>query len=162
MDEISYAVLTSSDAGARGDREDTSGQRLCQLVQDQGVLRDYVVLPDDAVQLEQQLWRWVQHGIDVIVTTGGTGLGPRDVMPEVTRRVIERDIPGMAEAMRAESLRHTPFGMISRQVVGACRETLIVNFPGSPKAIEELWPVVAPIVPHVSALLHGQTRHENP
>lgn len=158
---VHAAVLTSSDAGARGEREDTSGQRLCVLVQELGELAGYQVLPDEPVQLERQLWQWIRQGVNLIVTTGSTGLGPRDVMPEVTRRVIDREIPGMAEAMRVESMKHTPFGMISRQVVGVSESTLIINFPGSPKAIDELWPIVQPVIPHIVNLLNGQTRHEN-
>ena len=154
------AVLTSSDGGARGERTDTSGVRLCGLVQELGELADYRVLPDEPEQLESLMRQWVADGVDLIVTTGGTGLGPRDVMPEVTRRLITREIPGMAEAMRAESAKHTPFGMISRQVVGSVDRTLIINFPGSPKAIDELWPVVRPVLVHVVDLLNGKTRHE--
>jgi molybdenum cofactor synthesis domain-containing protein len=155
------AVLTSSDAGAKGERDDASGRRLCELVLQMAELADYQVLPDEPVELEQCLWRWIRQGVDLIVTTGSTGLGPRDVMPEVTHRVIDREIPGMAEAMRTESLRHTPFGMISRQVAGVAEQTLIVNFPGSPKAVEELWPVVSPVLLHVVNLLHGKTRHDS-
>lgn len=154
------AVLTSSDAGARGERADASGGRLCALVKELGELADYRVLPDEAEQLEAVMRQWIADGVDLIVTTGGTGLGPRDVIPEVTRRIITREIPGMAEAMRAEASRHTPFGMISRQVAGAVDHTLIINFPGSPKAIDELWPVVHPVLRHLVDLLHGKTRHE--
>lgn len=155
------AVLTSSDAGSRNEREDTSGQRLCELVREIADLADYRVLPDEPVDLESCLWQWIRQGIDLILTTGSTGLGPRDVLPEVTRRVIDREIPGMAEAMRVESMRHTPFGMISRQVAGIAEKTLIVNFPGSPQAVEELWPIVRPVIPHVVDLAAGRTRHED-
>lgn len=160
MQTMRAAVLTSSDAGSRGEREDLSGLRLCGLVRQIAELSDYQVLPDEPVDLERQLWRWIRQNINLVVTTGSTGLGPRDVLPEVTRRIIEREIPGMAEAMRLESLKHTPFGMISRQVVGVREETLIINFPGSPAAIDELWPVVAPVVPHVLNLIRGQTQHD--
>lgn len=154
------AVLTSSDAGARGERADDSGRRLVQLVEEIGELFDYRILPDEPLELERQLWQWIRQGLDLIVTTGSTGLGPRDVLPEVTRGVINREIPGLAEAMRAESMKHTPFGMISRQVAGVAEQTLIINFPGSPRAIEELWPVVRPVVPHLINLIHGQTGHD--
>lgn len=156
------AVLTSSDAGSQGEREDTSGQRLCELAGSLGEVAFYQILPDEPVLLEQCLWTWIRHEVDLILTTGSTGLGPRDVMPEVTRRIIDREIPGMAEAMRAESLRHTPFGMISRQVVGVAEQTLIINFPGSPQAVEELWPLVVPVIPHIVDLLGGRTRHNQP
>lgn len=153
------AVLTSSDSGARGARVDDSGRKLCDYVKEFAELADYRVLPDEPATLEHQLRQWISQRIDCIVTTGSTGLGPRDVMPDVTRRVMDREIPGMAEAMRAESMRHTPFGMVSRQVAGVAQETLIINFPGSPKAVDELWPVVKPVVPHLIDLIHGRTRH---
>lgn len=162
MDEdIRAAVLTSSDGAYHGEREDVSGEKLKTLLGSLGVIDDYRILPDDAVALEKQLWVWVRQGIHVIASTGGTGLGPRDVMPEVTGRIITRDIPGMAEAMRAESLRYTPFGMISRGRVGVAEHTLIINFPGSPQAIEQIWPVVAPVIPHLVRLIHGDTQHSS-
>ncbi len=161
-DPIRVAVLTSSDAGARGEREDTSGRWLSEKAETLGTVVAYTILPDEASRLEKTLWTWVGDHVDLILTTGSTGLGPRDVMPEVTRRVIDREIPGIAEAMRAESVRHTPFGMISRGLAGAAGQTLIINFPGSPKALEETWPVVEPVIPHLVRLLHGETRHEKP
>lgn len=159
-DSMRVAVLTSSDAGARGEREDTSGRWLSEKAESLGTVVAYTILPDEAPLLEKTLWTWVGDGMDVILTTGSTGLGPRDVMPEVTRRVIDREIPGIAEAMRAESLRYTPLGMISRGLAGAARQTLIINFPGSPKSLKETWPVVEPVIPHLVRLLHGKTRHE--
>ncbi len=153
------AILTSSDAGARGERSDESGEKLKEKLQPIAEVAAYRVLPDEPVELEHQLWQWIRQGIDLIVTTGSTGLGPRDVMPEVMRRVIDREVPGMAEAMRAESIKHTPFGMMSRQVVGVAEQTLIINFPGSPKAIDELWPVVLPVISHLVDVVHGRTQH---
>ncbi|MDA8204893.1 MAG: MogA/MoaB family molybdenum cofactor biosynthesis protein [Thermaerobacter sp.] len=156
------AILTSSDAGARGERSDESGEKLKEKLQPIAEVAAYRVLPDEPVELEHQVWQWIRQGIDLIVTTGSTGLGPRDVMPEVTRRVIDREVPGMAEAMRAESIKHTPFGMMSRQVVGVAEQTLIINFPGSPKAIDELWPVVLPVISHLVDVVHGRTQHNPP
>ncbi|MCY0878626.1 MAG: MogA/MoaB family molybdenum cofactor biosynthesis protein [Firmicutes bacterium] len=156
---ITVAILTSSDGAARGEREDLSGERLRHWASEIGTVMDYCILPDDAVRLERQLWQWIQDGVHVVLTTGGTGLGPRDVMPEVTRRVVDREIPGIAEAMRQESVKHTPFGMISRGIAGVARETVIINFPGSPRAVDELWPVVKPVLPHLVDLVHGRTRH---
>jgi molybdopterin adenylyltransferase len=153
------AILTSSDSAARAERPDESGTLLSELASGLGDVVDYRIVPDEPQLIERQLWQWIRQGIDVIATTGATGLGPRDVMPEVTRRVIDREIPGMAEAMRAVSVSKTPFGMISRQVVGVADATLVVNFPGSPRAVAELWPVIASVIPHVVDLIHGQTRH---
>lgn len=161
MMAANIAVLTSSDAGARGERTDESGALLREGLAGLGVIRDYVVLADEADLLRDQLLRWVDAGIDCIATTGGTGLGPRDVMPEVTLSIADRLVPGMAEAMRWASWQKTPFGMLSRGVVAVCRRTLIINFPGSPKAVRELLPVVLPVLPHALDLLRGQTHHGN-
>ncbi|AEJ39152.1 molybdopterin adenylyltransferase [Sulfobacillus acidophilus TPY] len=154
------AVLTSSDASYQAIRADTSGTLLQRLAGAIGTVVAYRVLPDEADQLISQMREWVDQGIHLILTTGGTGLGPRDVMPEATRAVIDREIPGIPEAMRQASLAHTPFGMISRAVAGLARTTLIINFPGSPKAIEQLWPVVLPILPHALDVSQGKTQHE--
>ena len=101
----------------------------------------------------------VDRGCDLIFTTGGTGLTPDDVTPEATRAVIERQAPGLAEAMRAESARHTPLGMLARGVAGISESTLIVNFPGSPRAVEQLFPVIAPVLCHAVQTLHGESSH---
>ncbi|MCL4351677.1 MAG: MogA/MoaB family molybdenum cofactor biosynthesis protein [Firmicutes bacterium] len=123
---------------------------------------DQLVLPDDAEILEAQLREWIQRDVQLVVTTGGTGLGPRDVMPEVTLKVVDRLVPGIAEAMRQESLKHTPMGMLSRGVVGVANQTLVVNLPGSPNAIRELWPVIEPVLGHAVDLIGGHTRHVDP
>ena len=118
------------------------------------------VVPDDFLLIEDRLTHYVDDNFSFIFTTGGTGLTPDDVTPEATRRVIERDAPGFAEAMRAESLRHTPHGILSRGVSGIAHETLIVNFPGAPKAIREVFGVIAPSLPHVARTLGGDSsRH---
>lgn len=155
------AVLTSSDAGYAGTREDISGKLLIDQLSAIGSLVDYQILPDDYEGLTRQLVRWIDQGVSLVATTGGTGLGPRDVMPEVTRDLVDRWVPGIAEAMRAQSLKHTPMGMLSRGVAGIAKKTLIINFPGSPKSIEELGPVVLPVLPHALDLIAGKTRHEN-
>src|SRR4051812_31264379 len=111
------------------------------------------VVPDDFALIEDRLLHFADAGIDLVFTTGGTGFTPNDVTPEATRAVIERDAPGFAEAMRAEGLRHTPMGILSRGVSGIAHKTLIVNFPGSPKAIDQLFPVLAPTLPHVVGTL---------
>jgi molybdopterin adenylyltransferase len=117
------------------------------------------VVPDDLALIEDRLNHYVDEGCDLVFTTGGTGLTPDDVTPEATRAVIERDAPGFAEAMRAEAARRTPHGILSRGVSGIAAYTLIVNFPGSPRAVRELFPVIAPTLAHAVRTLHGDSRH---
>jgi molybdopterin adenylyltransferase len=117
------------------------------------------VVPDDFALIEDRLHHYVDQGVDLIFTTGGTGLTPDDVTPEATRAVIERDAPGFAEAMRAEGARHTPLGILSRGVSGVAGRTLIVNFPGSPKAIDQLFGVLAPTLAHAVRTLRGDSSH---
>jgi molybdopterin adenylyltransferase len=151
---VQTAVLTISTTLARGEGEDASGALLAQLAADAGcevVARDAV--GDDAGAIEPALRGYVRAGIPLVFTTGGTGLTPDDVTPEATRAVIERDAPGFAEALRAESLKHTPMGILSRGVAGIAGRTLIVNLPGNPKAIAQLFPVLAPTLRHVVATL---------
>jgi molybdopterin adenylyltransferase len=139
---------------SRRQSEDLSGPALAAAAEAAGC--DVVameVLPDDFGLIEDRLHHFVDEGCDLVFTTGGTGLTPDDITPEATRAVIERDAPGFAEAMRAEGLRHTPMGILSRGVSGIAHRTLIVNFPGSPKAIDQLFPVLAPTLPHVVGTL---------
>jgi molybdenum cofactor synthesis domain-containing protein len=117
------------------------------------------VVPDDLALIEDRLRDCADEGCDLVFTTGGTGLTPDDVTPEATRAAIDREAPGFAEALRAESLRRTPHGVLQRGVSGMCGKTLIVNFPGSPKAVEELFGVIAPALPHAVATLRGESRH---
>jgi molybdenum cofactor synthesis domain-containing protein len=118
------------------------------------------VVPDDFALIEDRLHFYVDEGCDLVFTTGGTGLTPDDITPEATRAVLDREAPGFAEAMRAEALRHTPMGMLSRGISGIAGQTLIVNFPGSPKAIGELFVVLAPTLGHVVRTLRGDSRHD--
>ena len=157
-----YAVLTSSDLGARGQRIDTSGDAIVELMDAAGhELVDRTVLPDETDQLAEQLARWCDSAnIGVILTTGGTGLGPRDVMPEATARVIEFEIPGIPEAMRSQTLSKTPMAMISRARAGARGRTLIVNLPGSPTGARETLEVALPVLDHAVEIL--QNRHAGP
>jgi len=151
------AILTVSTSVAAGHNQDTSGIALAELAQEAGaeiVARGLV--PDDRGQIEAWLRAQVAAGAALILTTGGTGFTPDDVTPEATRAVIDRDAPGLAEAMRAESARHTPMGMLSRAVTGIAERTLIVNFPGNPKAVRELFPVIAPVLPHAIATLRRE------
>ena len=148
------AVLTVSSSVSRREAEDESGPLLAELAEGAGAeVLAMEVVPDDVLLIEDRLRHYVDDGFHLILTTGGTGLTPDDLTPEATMAVIERDAPGLAEAMRAESLRHTPMGMLSRAVSGVAAGTLIVNFPGSPRAVRELFGVVAPVLPHAVATL---------
>ena len=150
------AVLTISTSVSEGRAEDTSGPLLASLADEAGA--DVVaveVLPDDQAIIEVRLRRHADDGCDLVFTTGGTGFTPDDVTPEATRAVIDRDAPGFAEAIRANALRHTPMGILTRGVSGIAGHTLIVNFPGSPKAVRESFPVVAPTLSHVVETLRS-------
>ena len=158
---IKAAAITISDACSRGEREDDSGAALVQLLEASGAeVVEKGILSDDLEPLVQKLDEIVRRGdVNLIVTTGGTGLGPRDNTPEATLRVIEREAPGIAEAIRAASLNATPMAMISRGIAGAVAKTLIVNLPGSPKAVRESFAVIQPVLAHAVDLLAGKTRH---
>jgi molybdopterin adenylyltransferase len=159
--QIRAVVITVSDACSRGERKDEAGDLLVDLLREAGaeiVERDLV--SDDLEPLTELLQQRSEIAdVNLVITTGGTGFGPRDNTPEATRATIERDAPGLAEAIRAESLKHTPMGMISRGVCGIRSACLIVNFPGSPKAVRESFAVIKPVLPHVVDLLAGHTRH---
>ena len=161
MSKIRAVVITASDACSHGEREDTSGAALVQLLTDIGAdIVDRRVLSDDLEPLVQVLLEFAaRDDVNLIITTGGTGLGPRDNTPEATHLAIELEVPGIAEAIRAESLKATPMAMLSRGISGICSGTLIVNFPGSPKAVKESFAVIAPVLPHALDLLAGKTAH---
>jgi molybdenum cofactor synthesis domain-containing protein len=156
--EIRAAVLTVSDRSARGEREDVSGEVLAELLVEAGasvVVRE--VVSDEMGPLVEKLRELAARGdVNLVLTTGGTGLSPRDNTPEATRAVVEREAPGLAEAMRAESLRRTPTAMLSRGVCGVCSGALVVNLPGSPKAVRECFAVIRPVLGHAVAQLAGQ------
>jgi len=158
---IRAAVITVSDACASGHREDTSGRALVELLTEHGAeIVETKILADDLDPLTHALRVLCERNdVNLIVTTGGTGLGPRDNTPEATLKVIQREVPGMAETMRAESLKVTPMSMISRGVCGVCSGTLIVNLPGSPKAVRESFAVIKPVLGHAVDLLAGKTAH---
>jgi molybdopterin adenylyltransferase len=161
--EIRVAILTISDRSFQGVRADTSGLALEQVAYTQGwqVIKK-VILPDEAIMLQKELTCLADGGeADLILTTGGTGFGPRDVTPEATLAVIERLAPGLAEAIRAESLRITPHAMLSRAVTGIRAKTLIVNLPGSPTGAVESLQVVLPVLPHAIELLRGDPAAES-
>jgi molybdopterin adenylyltransferase len=162
MSNIRAVVITVSDACSRGEREDTSGAALVQLLTELGAeIVETKILSDDLDPLVQALTDFAQRDdVNLIITTGGTGLGPRDNTPEATQQVIEREAPGIAEAIRLESLKATPMAMLSRGVCGVRSGTLIINVPGSPKAVRESFAVIAPIIPHALNLIAGRTRHD--
>jgi molybdenum cofactor synthesis domain-containing protein len=157
---IRTAVLTVSTSVSRRAAEDLSGPRLAAAAEAAGCeVVAMEVVPDDFALIEDRLHHFIDQGLDLIFTTGGTGLTPDDVTPEATRVVIDRDAPGFAEAMRAEGAKHTPLGILTRGVSGIAGRTLIVNFPGSPKAIDQLFGVLAPTLSHVVQTLRGDSSH---
>lgn len=160
--EIRAVVITISDRRARGEQEDVSGPELCRLLEEMGAsIVDAIVVPDDLDPLADSLRTFAERpDVNLIVTTGGTGFGPRDNTPEATRKIIEREAPGLSEAMRVETLRQTPLAMLSRGVAGTRARTLIVNLPGSPKAVRESFSVIRPVLAHAVALLEGEAHHE--
>jgi molybdopterin adenylyltransferase len=148
------AVVTVSSSLARGEGEDVSGPALVELCEKAGLEVSHEVVPDDRERILSALKRLADNdGVRFVFTTGGTGLTPDDVTPEATRAAIDRDAPGYAESIRADSREHTPLGILTRGVSGIRGRTLIVNFPGNPKAIAQSWPVVEPTLEHAAATL---------
>lgn len=156
--EIHAAVLTVSDRSARGERADESGPVLAGLLREAGAnVVAQEVVSDESGPLAERLRTLADRAdINLVVTTGGTGLGPRDNTPEATRAVIEREVPGISEAMRSETLRQTPTAMLSRAVCGTRSGALLVNLPGSPKAVRECFAVIRPVLVHAVAQLAGR------
>ncbi len=155
---IKVAIITVSDRSSRGEREDASGPAIKEMMEAAGhEIVSEEVIPDEQYEIEERLSRIGDHHLaDLVLTTGGTGFGPRDLTPEATRAIIEREAPGLAEAMRAASLAKTPHAMLSRAVAGIYGETLIVNLPGSPKAVRENLEVILPALPHAVGLIRGE------
>src|SRR5512147_1460488 len=160
---IRFGILTLSDRSSRGERADSSGPALAHLIQAEGwSVVQQGILPDEESAIRTMLLSWADSGeLDVILTTGGTGFSPRDVTPEATRAVIQREAPGLAEAMRAASLKITPHAMLSRVVAGIRKRTLIINLPGSPKGAVENLQVVIPVLPHAIQLLQEDPASES-
>ena len=158
------AILTISTSGARGEREDAGGQAIREKLPppDYEEVRYEVVSDDDEV-ITSRICEWADSGeVDLVITTGGTGMGRRDVTPEAARRAMDREVPGMAEAMRAQTLQFTPMAMLSRSVVGIRRHTLIITLPGSPRGVGECLDVVLPVLPHSIELLQRESVQEHP
>jgi molybdenum cofactor synthesis domain-containing protein len=155
---LRFGILTASDRSARGERPDASGPALADQVRAEGwSVTKQAILPDDRSALASALREWADCGeVDVILVTGGTGFAPRDVTPEATRDVIEREAPGLAEAMRAASLKITPHAMLSRLVAGIRGRAVIVDLPGSPKGAVENLQVILPVLEHAVQLLNEQ------
>jgi molybdopterin adenylyltransferase len=156
---FSFAVITMSDKGSRGEREDASGIFLQELLQEEGyILQGYVIVPDNQEAIVTTILEYIDtRKIDLIVTTGGTGVAPTDVTPEAMDKVIEKDIPGMAEAMRAASLKVTPHAVLSRARAGIRGKSLVINLPGSKKAAKENIEVLLPALPHALDKIQGGT-----
>ncbi len=159
--QMTVGILTASTKGAAGEREDTSGDAIVELITGAPLaaqIAERRIVPDDRATIESVLRHWADDlSLDLILTTGGTGLSPTDVTPEATLAVVDRLVPGLAEAMRMESLRHTPMAMLTRAVAGCRGTTLIVNLPGSPKGVRECLSVILPALPHAVAILTGRT-----
>ena len=152
-----FGIITVSDKGSRGERLDTSGQEIRSILEKEGfVFSAYVIVPDEPEQISAAFLSYADgKKIDLIVSTGGTGVSPRDVTPEATIKILEKEIPGMAEAMRRESARITPHAMISRAVAGIRGTSLILNLPGSPKGVRENLSTVLPALKHAIEKIKG-------
>jgi molybdopterin adenylyltransferase len=154
---IKVGIITASDRGARGETKDMSGPVIMEMLPAiDGEITAYRVVSDELEALKETMIELCDQGIDLILTTGGTGLSPRDNTPEATLAVIEREVPGIPEAMRQKSLEKTPHAMLSRARAGIRGKTLIVNLPGSPKAVKENLEIIFPALPHAIEVLRGQ------
>lgn len=154
---ITVAVLTLSDKGSKGEREDLSGPAIDAMLKGIGAeVKHYEILPDEKETIREKLVEYSLK-VDLILTTGGTGLSPRDVTPDATLEVIDREVPGIAEAMRSEGLKKTSRSMLSRAVAGIKGQTLIINLPGSPRAVQESLEVIKDIIPHAVEKIKGDT-----
>jgi molybdenum cofactor synthesis domain-containing protein len=155
---INIGILTISDKGSKGQRQDISGDTIHYTIAAlKSAIVKYEIVPDEKDIIAATLCDWADSGkVDVILTTGGTGLSKRDVTPEATLEVIDREVPGIAEAMRAKSLEKTPMAMLSRAMAGQRANCLIINLPGSVKAVQECLEVVMPAIPHAVEIIKGE------
>lgn len=154
---MNVAILTISDKGWRGQREDKSSEEMRDMLARSGIsVMKYGIVPDEADMIAAKLIEWADSGeIDVILSTGGTGLSPRDVTPEATLSVVQKVVPGISEAVRVQTAKSTPFAMLSRGVAGVRGKCLIVNLPGSPRAVRECLEVILPVLPHAVDIMKG-------
>ncbi|HDD43554.1 MAG TPA: MogA/MoaB family molybdenum cofactor biosynthesis protein [Candidatus Desulfofervidus auxilii] len=153
-------VLTISDKGSKGEREDKSGKLLQEILKKSGFeIKAYTIVPDEEIVIIEKLKEWAdKKQLDLILTTGGTGLTPRDVTPEATQKIIEKIIPGIEEALRIEGMKKTPFSILSRGIAGIRKKTLIINLPGSPKAVQESMEIILPILFHAIDKIKGDLK----
>ena len=160
----SVAVLTVSDAGAKGERADTSGDAISERIAQEAFREVYrEIVPDQQALISDLLTKWCDGGeVDLVLTTGGTGLGPRDVTPEATRAVIDLEVPGIAEALRMQTMGKTPYAMLSRSVAGVRSGCLVINLPGSPTGVREYLDVAMPVIPHALETIKGRRGHPAP
>ena len=160
---LNLGILTISDKGWQGQRIDESGKVIMarSSLMDSSVVK-YEVIPDEMNVIASKLAEWAdESSVDIILTTGGTGLSPRDVTPEATLSIIDKVVPGLAEAMRAKTFKITPMAMLSRAVAGVRKKCLIINLPGSPKAVQECLEIILPAIPHAIEIIKGEvTEHE--
>ena len=159
---INIGILTVSDRGSRGEYEDRSGPLIASIITQltPWQISHRAIVPDEIDILVQTLTQWCHEGVNLLLTTGGTGFAPRDITPEATRRVIERETPGIVEAVRAASLKITQHAMLSRAVAGIRGQTLIINMPGNPKAVRENLDILLPVLPHALELIMGASGSE--
>jgi molybdopterin adenylyltransferase len=162
--QISVGIITISDKASQGQRDDRGGPVIREMMEASGAtIAEYLIVPDEQDQIAAALRRLVdERDLDLVVTTGGTGLAPRDVTPQATLDVVDYQVPGLAEAMRAASLAKTPAAMLSRAIAGVRRRTLIVNLPGSPKGVQECLDVILPAVPHAIATVRAEVGDHQP
>jgi molybdenum cofactor synthesis domain-containing protein len=154
---FSIGIITASDKGSRGEREDASGRLIATMLRELGEIKSYKVLADDAEIISREMIFMADTlKLDLVLTTGGTGLGPRDVTPEATLAVVDRQVPGIPEAMRAQSMQITSRAMLSRAVAGMRGHTLIINLPGSPKGVRECLEIILPALEHGLAIMKGE------
>lgn len=154
-----FGILTVSDRCSRGEADDKSGVLMAEMLKPLGEIKEYLIVPDEKEEISASLIKMADEiKCDVIFTTGGTGFAPRDITPEATKEVIERETPGISEAIRYESLKITPKAMLSRAVSGIRGKALIINLPGSPKAVKESLEVVLPVLSHAVETLSGNTQ----
>ena len=163
MHDIKVGLLTISDRGAYGEYEDRSGPLMANIIAERTPwqISHRAIVADDLETIVSTLINWCDQGVNLLLTSGGTGFSPRDITPEATRRVIEREAPGIAEAVRAESLIITKHAMLSRAVAGIRGHTLIINMPGNPKAVKENMEMLLPVLPHALELIVGDSGSES-